>query len=35
MKQASDARSAEKRAMKHVTHWIGGKPWTGEAAQPR
>ena len=17
--------------MKHVTHWIGGKPWTGEA----
>ncbi len=18
---------------KHLTHWIGGKPWTGEAAQ--
>ena len=21
--------------MKHVTHWIGGKPWTGEAAAHR
>ena len=31
-KQASDARlRAEKRAMKHCTHWIGGKPWDGEA----
>jgi malonate-semialdehyde dehydrogenase (acetylating) / methylmalonate-semialdehyde dehydrogenase len=20
------------RAMKHVSHWIGGKPWAGEAA---
>jgi len=31
-KQASDARlRAEKRAMKHITHWIGGKPWDGEA----
>ncbi len=31
-KQARDARlRAEKRAMKHVTHWIGGKPWDGEA----
>ena len=29
-KQASDARlRAEKRAMKHCTHWIGGKPWDG------
>ena len=32
MKHASDARlRAEKRAMKHCTHWIGGKPWDGEA----
>ncbi len=32
MKHASDARlRAEKRAMKHCTHWIGGKPWGGEA----
>jgi malonate-semialdehyde dehydrogenase (acetylating) / methylmalonate-semialdehyde dehydrogenase len=31
-KQASGARwRAEKRAMKHCTHWIGGKPWDGEA----
>ena len=31
-KQASDARlRAEKRAIKHCTHWIGGKPWDGEA----
>src|SRR6266480_3461716 len=30
-KQASDAGlPAEKRAMKHCTHWIGGKPWDGE-----
>jgi malonate-semialdehyde dehydrogenase (acetylating)/methylmalonate-semialdehyde dehydrogenase len=27
---ANEARSAE-RAMKHSTHWIGGKPWTGTA----
>jgi len=33
MKHPSDARSAEKRAMKHCTHWIGGKPWTGEAGR--
>jgi malonate-semialdehyde dehydrogenase (acetylating)/methylmalonate-semialdehyde dehydrogenase len=31
VKHASDARSADKRAGKHCTHWIGGKPWTGEA----
>jgi malonate-semialdehyde dehydrogenase (acetylating)/methylmalonate-semialdehyde dehydrogenase len=32
MKHASDAGlPAEKRAMKHCTHWIGGKPWTGQA----
>ena len=31
MKRASDARSAEKRAMKRCTHWINGKPWDGEA----
>jgi len=32
-KHASDAGlPAEKRAMKHCTHWIGGKPWAGEAA---
>ena len=32
MKHASDARlSAEKRATKHRTHWIGGKPWDGQA----
>jgi hypothetical protein len=32
MKHASDARlRAEKRATKHRTHWIGGKPWDGEA----
>src|ERR1700736_6405661 len=32
MKHASDARlRAEKRAIKHCTHWIGGKPWDGEA----
>jgi malonate-semialdehyde dehydrogenase (acetylating) / methylmalonate-semialdehyde dehydrogenase len=31
VKHASDARSADKRASKHCTHWIGGKPWTGEA----
>jgi len=31
-RQASDARvRADRRAMKHVTHWIGGKPWDGEA----
>ncbi len=31
MKQAGDARSrADRRAMKHCTHWIGGKPWDGE-----
>ncbi|MBV9446224.1 MAG: CoA-acylating methylmalonate-semialdehyde dehydrogenase [Streptosporangiaceae bacterium] len=30
-KQTSDARSAEKRAIKHCSHWIGGKPWDGEA----
>src|SRR5260370_27146299 len=23
------AEGAEKRAMKHVTHWIGGKSWPG------
>ncbi len=26
------AEGAEKRAMKHCSHWIGGKPWVGEAA---
>ena len=26
---ASDAPDAEKRASKHCTHWISGKPWTG------
>src|SRR5256885_12135600 len=32
MKHASDARlRTEKRAIKHCTHWIGGKPWDGEA----
>ncbi len=31
MTHASGARSADKPAGKHVTHWIGGKPWTGEA----
>ena len=32
MKHASDARMrAEKRTKKHITHWIGGKPWDGEA----
>jgi malonate-semialdehyde dehydrogenase (acetylating)/methylmalonate-semialdehyde dehydrogenase len=32
VKPASDARlRAEKRAVKHITHWIGGKPWDGEA----
>ncbi len=31
-KHASDAGlPAEKRAQKHCTHWIGGKPWDGEA----
>jgi malonate-semialdehyde dehydrogenase (acetylating) / methylmalonate-semialdehyde dehydrogenase len=30
--QASDARGAEKRAIEHCTHWIGGKPWAGEAS---
>ena len=30
VKHASDARSAD-NAGKHVTHWIGGKPWTGTA----
>jgi malonate-semialdehyde dehydrogenase (acetylating)/methylmalonate-semialdehyde dehydrogenase len=31
-KHASDAGlPAEKRAKKHCTHWIGGKPWDGEA----
>jgi len=31
-KHASDARlRAEKRAIKHCTHWIGGKPRDGEA----
>jgi malonate-semialdehyde dehydrogenase (acetylating) / methylmalonate-semialdehyde dehydrogenase len=31
-KHASDAGlPAEKRAMKHCTHWIGGKPWDGDA----
>ena len=34
MKQTSDARlRAEKRAMKHCTHWVGGKPWDGEAGR--
>ena len=33
-KHASDAGlPAEKRAMKHCTHWIGGKPWDGEAGR--
>jgi malonate-semialdehyde dehydrogenase (acetylating) / methylmalonate-semialdehyde dehydrogenase len=32
MKHASDAGlPAEKRAKKHCSHWIGGKPWDGEA----
>jgi malonate-semialdehyde dehydrogenase (acetylating) / methylmalonate-semialdehyde dehydrogenase len=32
MKHAGDARvRAEKRASKHITHRIGGKPWDGEA----
>jgi len=35
MKHPSDARSAEKRTMKHCTHWIGGKPWTGGEASQR
>jgi malonate-semialdehyde dehydrogenase (acetylating)/methylmalonate-semialdehyde dehydrogenase len=31
-KQANDAPDgAEKRAMKHCTHWIGGHPWAGAA----
>ena len=29
-KHASEARSAQ-GAGKHCSHWIGGKPWTGEA----
>ena len=33
-KQASDAPlRAEKRAIKHCTHWIGGKPWDGGAGR--
>ncbi|HUZ56504.1 MAG TPA: CoA-acylating methylmalonate-semialdehyde dehydrogenase [Streptosporangiaceae bacterium] len=28
-KHTSGALGAEKRASKHCTHWIGGKPWTG------
>src|SRR6266851_3431848 len=28
-RRASDASAMERRAMKHITHWIGGKPWTG------
>ncbi len=32
MKPASDADGAEKRAIKHISHWIDGKPWLGEAA---
>jgi len=29
---ASDAPDgAEKRARKHVSHWIGGHPWAGAA----
>ena len=31
MRHGSDAHGADKRAGKHCTHWIGGKPWTGEA----
>ncbi len=33
-KQASDAPvGAEQRAVKHITHWIGGKPASGESGR--
>src|SRR6202020_166122 len=28
---AADAQNTQNTQSKHVTHWIGGKPWTGEA----
>jgi malonate-semialdehyde dehydrogenase (acetylating) / methylmalonate-semialdehyde dehydrogenase len=38
MSQSGDARSAQQAAAtpgRHVTHWIGGKPWTGQNAAQR
>src|SRR5258708_15508093 len=34
VRQSSDVRSAEKRATKHCSHWIGGKTWGGEGSPP-
>jgi len=28
---ATDTQNTQNTQSKHVTHWIGGKPWTGEA----
>src|SRR6204780_5052513 len=28
---ATDPQNTQNTQQKHVTHWIGGKPWTGEA----